>query len=175
MTEDTSLREKTLRDEIPEDVMRLAREALAQEYVNEYPSYADLALRGTGSFTLCSIHAVARSIMSAREAKSRRIEALEAAQNDDWFPIDSAPKDGTVIDLWHEEFGRQPDCYWGKPHHCCGEAGRYCDSDWHGDPEGWVDSTFNAFVDEFTFDHLTHWRKKPQAPGAALSGKDGQS
>ena len=79
MTEDTSLREKALRDKIPEDVMRLAREALAQEYVNEYPSYADLALRGTGSFTLCSIHAVARAIMSAREANRQRIEALEAA------------------------------------------------------------------------------------------------
>lgn len=31
-----------------------------------------------------------------------------------WRDIDSAPKDGTVIDLWHKENGRMTDCWWDK-------------------------------------------------------------
>lgn len=114
--------------------------------------------------------------MTAPQASSP-VEGEKTGTPDEngWFGISCAPKDGTVIDLWHEEWGRQPDCYWGKPHHCCGEAGSYCDSDWHGAPEGWVDSTFNTFVDDFTFDHFTHWRPQPLPPAAEgrAARKDG--
>lgn len=82
-----------------------------------------------------------------------------------WETIDSAPKDGTVVDLWHEEFGRQPDCYWGKPQHSCGEYGKYCDSDWHGEPEGWVDSACNS-ISPFQ-DECTHWMPLPKPPEAS--------
>lgn len=78
-----------------------------------------------------------------------------------WSPIDEAPKDGTIVDLWHEEFGRQADMYWGKPQHCCGEYGKYCDSDWHSEPEGWVFSSLNQVIFE---DGYTHWMPIPTAP-----------
>ena len=81
---------------------------------------------------------------------------------DGWLPIETAPKDGTVIDLWSSEFGRQPDCFWGKREHHCGEAGQYCDSDWHSEPEAWMDSSQNTQ----TFDDVTHWRPLPASPGA---------
>ena len=97
-------------------------------------------------------------------AQALRRSALSAQLQDvaGWRPIETAPKDGTIIDLWHEEFGRQPDCYWGKPHHSCGEYGKYCDSDWHGAPEGWIDSACNS-ISPFQ-DECTHWMPLPAAP-----------
>lgn len=78
-----------------------------------------------------------------------------------WQPIQTAPKDGTVIDLFvGGEFpGRYADCYWGKPEHCCGEMGQYCDSDWHSAKPGWV-TDFNDFLGE----EPTHWMPVPAAP-----------
>jgi hypothetical protein len=69
-------------------------------------------------------------------------------------PIDTAPRDGTLIDIWTAE-DRWTDCYWGHPVHCCGEAGQYCDSEWHGQPAGWVWSTMNAFLP--TSDEPKQW------------------
>lgn len=80
-----------------------------------------------------------------------------------WQPIETAPKDGTVIDLWHEEFGREADCYWGLPHHCCGEMGSLCDSDWHSLEPGWV-GTFNEIMSPANA--YTHWMPLPPAPDA---------
>lgn len=48
------------------------RELLAQAYeesgynAGPYPSYAELARRGEGAFTLCSLRAIARARMAAR-------------------------------------------------------------------------------------------------------------
>lgn len=85
----------------------------------------------------------------------------EGWQVSEWQPIETAPKDGTVIDLWHEEFDRQADMYWGKPEHCCGEYGQYCDSDWHSEPEGWVCSAVNQAI---FADGYTHWMPLPAPP-----------
>lgn len=96
--------------------------------------------------------------------------AEELAQQDvqavpqGWQPIETAPKDGTAIDLWHEEFGREADCYWGLPHHCCGEMGSLCDSDWHSLEPGWV-GTFNEIMSPANA--YTHWMPLPPSPDAA--------
>jgi hypothetical protein len=92
----------------------------------------------------------------------RRLQAFAAPVAPAWRQIDTAPHDGTVIDLYDTQLGRIPDCYWGVPHHSCGEAGKYCDDDWHreNDP-GWVDSTFNERVGQ----NVTHWQPLPAAPG----------
>jgi hypothetical protein len=93
----------------------------------------------------------------------RRLQAFAAPVAPAWRQIDTAPHDGTVIDLYDTQLGRIPDCYWGVPHHSCGEAGKYCDDDWHreNDP-GWVDSTFNERVGQ----NVTHWVPCPAAPDA---------
>jgi len=80
-----------------------------------------------------------------------------------WKTIESVPKDGTVVDLWHEEFGRFTDMYWGKPNHCCGEAGMYCDSDWHRKPEGWVFSVADEVISADS-EGYTHYMFLPAPP-----------
>lgn len=109
----------------------------------------------------------------AHTEASKRAEAAEArlaqaeggpAVTEAWQPIESAPLDGTTVDLWHEDLGRHTDHYWGVPSHECGEAGSFCDSDWHSISEGWVDGTFNSLSDEPQ--GFTHWMPHPKPPAA---------
>lgn len=76
-----------------------------------------------------------------------------------WRTMETAPRDGTVIDLFCEG-ERWADCYWGLPDHCCGEAGQYCDSDWHRMKHGWIVCSINAPAGL----KPTHWRPLPAAP-----------
>jgi len=106
------------------------------------------------------------SIIS-REAEQEKTSGIpeadvsaEGASKQKWLPIESAPKDGTIIDLWANG-NRRTDCYWGKPDHSCGEAGSYCDSDWHSDEPGWVDGCFGEFLH---VQDATHWMPLPAAP-----------
>lgn len=79
-----------------------------------------------------------------------------------WQPIDSAPKDGTVIDVWRD--GSRETVYWGFRPHDCGEMGQYCDSDWHSEMDpGWVCSTFGEFVGG-RHNPFTHWMPLPLPP-----------
>ena len=79
-----------------------------------------------------------------------------------WWPIETAPKDGTTIDVWRD--GTRETVYWGLPPHCCGEMGQYCDSDWHGIKKpGWICSTFGEFIGG-KHDPFTHWRPLPGGP-----------
>lgn len=80
-----------------------------------------------------------------------------------WQPIETAPRNGTYVDLWVSgEFeGRRADCYWGVPTHSCGEHGNSCDSEWHFADNDWIDATFNAPLNEVP----THWMPLPPAPG----------
>lgn len=87
-----------------------------------------------------------------------RIRELERAA--EWRPIETAPKDGTVIDLWVGDH-RRTSCFWGLPHHCCGEMGSYCDSEWHDLVDGWVDD-MNEPLGEFA--SPTHWMPLPPTP-----------
>lgn len=71
----------------------------------------------------------------------------------DWQPISTAPKDGTVIDLWIKtpDGGyREPDAHWGN-----GDLGK-----------GWVtvagDDQWNLENDG----EITHWQPLPSPPGS---------
>jgi hypothetical protein len=102
------------------------------------------------------------------EQQAKRIAELEGARRDDaWQPIETAPKDGTIIDVWRDD--TRETVYWGFPEHCCGEMGSHCDSDWHSIKNpGWVCSTFGEFVGG-SHDPFTHWRSMPAPPIAALN------
>lgn len=88
--------------------------------------------------------------------------APSAAQ---WMPIETAPKDGTRIDVWlsDDEFPmRRTDVYWGRPHHECGEAGSYCDS-CPPDRDMWCDDLSYGEPEDL---NPTHWMPIAAAPGA---------
>lgn len=55
-----------------------------------------------------------------------------------WLPIETAPKDGTAIDIW-TEWGRKTDVYWDGTHWKAGCA---------------------------IFSNPTHWMPVPDAPNA---------
>jgi hypothetical protein len=68
----------------------------------------------------------------------------------EWRPIDSAPMDGTEIDVWCPETGKEwgyrvADAYW------CAASGK-----WHVNGESWL-TWKNA---------PTHWQHKPNGPTA---------
>lgn len=95
--------------------------------------------------------------------------ALELLHAGPWRPIDTAPKDGTMVDLWfgHHQFPkRETDCHWGRPDHSCGEAGRYCDS--CPDYDGWcANDGFTGYLtgrDGHYQKGPTHWMPKPGPP-----------
>lgn len=72
----------------------------------------------------------------------------------EWKPIETAPKDGTKIDLWVRG-KRIPDAYWIKS------------SD---DPEfaDWAVKTYDSHlcetVDSFVYSEPTHWMPLPEPP-----------
>lgn len=102
--------------------------------------------------------------------EARILSALSAQVQDvaGWQSIETAPRDGTVIDLWHFEFGRHTGMYWGKEQHCCGEEGKYCDSEWHSDVDGWIDGYQNQKSSEA--EEFTHWMPLPAAPAKQEGG-----
>ena len=116
------------------------------------------------------------SAMRAENAVRLEIEALRSRQclhgisePSGWMPIETAPKDGTAIDLWRVGGGREPCAVWGLPPHCCGEMGRLCDSDWHDYQQGWVTDWFDEPEPDSEF---THWMHLPPQPTtSAGSGK----
>jgi hypothetical protein len=92
-------------------------------------------------------------------------QAREGAQPVAWRSIGGAPKDGTTIDVWRVEGGRET-VFWGYPHHECGEMGSLCDSDWHSLKEpGWVCATFNEFIGG-KHNPFTHWKPVDGGPSA---------
>ena len=86
-----------------------------------------------------------------RQAKSLGA-AIERAAAMEWQPIETAPKDGTDVDLWVTTptgfAGRVPDCHWH-----CGEwlrKGKYDEAIWVPvESEGWK---------------VTHWMARPTPP-----------
>jgi len=85
-----------------------------------------------------------RALSSPDHADAGKVEG------DGWLPIESAPKDGTVIDLWSDEYGRLTDCYWGSP------------MAYEGGETGWVHAHSNEWAE--SPDEFVHWRPLPSAP-----------
>lgn len=113
-----------------------------------------------------------------REIATLALTALEASGRavvPGWQPIESAPKDGTVVDLWlgnDEDPHRRTDCYWGRPYHSCGEAGQYCDS-CPPDHDMWCDPMTGGYEEEL---QPTHWMHPAASPyGKAVVQEDEQA
>lgn len=90
------------------------------------------------------IAAAIRALSSPDHADAGKVEG------DGWLPIESAPKDGTLIDLWSDEYGRLTDCYWGAP------------MAYEGGETGWVHAHSNEWAE--SPDEFVHWRPLPSAP-----------
>lgn len=88
-------------------------------------------------------------------------EAISAADDAAWRPIDTAPLDGTYVDLWvidEDGKGRRfADSHFGPIPHTCGEYGQYCDS---CPEEGnfWIDGIFGHEI----HGEITHWMPLPK-------------
>ena len=95
--------------------------------------------------------------------------AAPTQEADGWMPIETAPRDGTEIDLFNRDGHREAGAFWGLPPHECGEMGRYCDSEWHGYEPGWVTDFWGEPQPD---SHFTHWRRPP-APPAARARQEG--
>jgi len=103
-----------------------------------------------------------------------RENPVEGVQStaDAWRPIEEAPKDGTVIDVWRD--GSRETVYWGFPPHCCGEMGQYCDSDWHSlKKPGWICSTFGEYVGG-KHDPFSHFMPLPAPPAKQSLTSEGE-
>lgn len=101
---------------------------------------------------------LAANFMGAHATEIRA--ALELQQG--WQPIETAPKDGTTIDVWRDE--QRETVYWGLPPHECGEMGQHCDSDWHRIKNpGWICSMFGEFMGG-AHNPFTHWMSLPSPP-----------
>lgn len=92
---------------------------------------------------------------TAEFAIRERIEQLStpSPEGQTWQPIETAPKDGTRLDLWAKswlpafdrfEFRRFADCYWSKGDTMCNVKAA-----WTGLDREW---------------HPTHWRHLPSPP-----------
>lgn len=104
--------------------------------------------------------------MSVVEKIRKEREAVAAlVSKSGWQPIETAPKDGTRIDLWMPSGRRVPNCFWGKPEHSCGEYEGYCDS--CPDHDGWIDS--EDFMSGYTDEEPTHWMPLPSSPARSTA------
>lgn len=80
-----------------------------------------------------------------------------------WRTIDSAPRDGTVIDLWANG-ERWPDCYFGKRRYWSLDGNETTTLAWLMETPDWVWVTLNENLPRGTTP--THWMPHPKPPGS---------
>ena len=97
---------------------------------------------------------------------------MESADDAAWRPIETAPKDGSYVDLWvinEDEKGRRiADAYFGPIPHTCGEYGQYCDS-FPEEGNFWIDGIFGHEI----YGDITHWQPLPSPPVVDVGGGNG--
>lgn len=69
-----------------------------------------------------------------------------------WQPIETAPKDGSSIDVWGKH-GRYPDAFWGLPPY--GQR-CWCTEQWH--------TTYDEVYAQKIEPQPTHWMPIPGGP-----------
>ncbi len=89
---------------------------------------------------------------SAIGAKCKHLAARfrELLAEQEWQPIETAPKDGTLIEI-REKSGRVQIAQWGAPG--------------YNEPNWWVQLTQGGFsMNEYPTTNVTHWRLLPAPP-----------
>lgn len=92
----------------------------------------------------------------------------------DWQPIETAPRDGTVIDLWTvSETGaglRYPDAHWSNEREHI-FPGQYLEPGWRSPYTGWDCQCGGVEEDPWSerdgtlrFEKATHWMPLPNPP-----------
>lgn len=160
------------RAEARKDIARLSEAAGRASQAQGEPvaplAYAYRYHNQTGG-TVLRFDTNGREINGSKPIEAIPLYAHPPARADEWRPIETAPRDGTAIDVWRPEGGRDT-VFWGFPHHECGEMGRLCDSDWHSIKKpGWVCNTFGEFIGG-KHAPFTHWRPLPEPPRPAQEG-----
>lgn len=93
------------------------------------------------------------------------LASLSVAQGQGWLPIESAPRDGTVVDLWSRLSGhRVANVQWlhgsKRDPERCGPGGVWE----HLAAEGWAPVNSKEGCGSFTEEQFTHWMPLPAAP-----------
>jgi hypothetical protein len=78
-----------------------------------------------------------------------------------WQPIETAPKDGTLVDIWVTGKGRYTDCRWQ-------EAWTATRGDGKTRPAGWLWLTgYDEYSEIFQPAAVSHWMPLPASPTGA--------
>ena len=115
------------------------------DYVREHgmtdPSTGTIEFPGWGDEYVSELEELAAAI--------RALSPAEPAQGEQWQPIETAPKDGSFVDLFDKEGCRRADCRWFT------NSSQF--TAWHQQKGG---RAFNIGTD----DSFTHWMRSPAAP-----------
>lgn len=82
------------------------------------------------------------------------LDAAPALPAAGWLPIESAPRDGTMVDLWAD--GRYPNCKWMISEARDTGDEEWCRLSWHTTFDDWFWMDIEA--------DPTHWREPPAPP-----------
>lgn len=156
----------------PEPPARMAEvEQLVDEHADADGARAMLALRAAinpryeedaadaskdAASTRDALLSAVRSILTRAETAEVALASLCADREatEEWQPIETAPRDGTSVDLWAKrektsEWSRYTDCRWGQPR-------------WGTEPIG--DKKWLGLNDQYSIVTPTHWRPLPKPP-----------
>jgi len=107
-----------------------------------------------GNTFICIEGHRAKEVAETIRRALKRCEALE------WKPIETAPKDGTIVLLAGHKYGKSCNPMWSGAGLCCrGE---------------WVGLNTEDDIKDFigSFGYATHWQPLPEPPKSQIKGQD---